>query len=240
LKIISWNCNMAFRKKWMLLSDSDADIIIIQEAEHDEKLEQALSDYNYNDIFWIGDNKHKGVAVITRNQYKIKLISKYSTDFKYIIPLKLEDNNSAIEINLFVIWAMPNKEHRSKSYVGQVWGAINYYEPLLRSESILIGDFNSNVFWDKERKYNHTSVVNFLQERNIVSLYHVQNQEQQGDEKEPTFYFYKKKEKPYHLDYCFLSDQLVSENTTLEIGKFEDWIKFSDHMPLFVNHININ
>lgn len=231
---------MAFRKKWTLLSDSSVDIIIIQEAEHKEKLEQALIDFSYTDIFWLGDNRHKGVAVITRNQYTIKLCSTYNADFKYIIPLTLEHKNSDKEINLFVIWAMPNKEHRSKSYVGQVWGAINYYEKYFDAASILIGDFNSNVFWDNERKYNHTSVVNFLQEKEIVSLYHLQNNEQHGGEKEATFYFYKKKEKPYHLDYCFLSKHLISENTTMEIGKFEDWIKFSDHMPLVVNHINFN
>ena len=191
-------------------------------------------------FFWIGDNQHKGIAVITKNDYSIELLPEYNTAYKYIIPLKLKKKTAKNEINLFVIWAMPNKETKSKSYVGQVWGAINYYEDLLKQESIWIGDFNSNVFWDKERKYNHTSVVKFLKKKSIVSLYHSQNQEEHGEEMQPTFYFYKKKEKPYHLDYCFMSESLMSKKTKIEIGKFEDWIKFSDHVPLIVNHINFN
>lgn len=231
---------MAFRKKWKLLKEYQPDIIIVQEAEHKEKLEIAIVDFEYDDMFWIGDNQHKGVAVIIRNGYTLELLTEYSTAYKYIIPLKIINQDKSNQINLFAVWAMPSKENRSKSYVGQVWGAINYYKELLDQPSIWIGDFNSNVFWDKEREYNHTSVVKFLLRKNIVSLYHKQYHEEHGEETEPTFYFYKKEEKPYHLDYCFLSNTLISDNTKIEIGKYANWISNSDHMPLIVNHINFN
>ena len=47
-----------------------------------------------------------------------------------------------------------NEDRRNPlvSYIGQVWGAINYYKTILQENSILMGDFNSNRIWDgKER-----------------------------------------------------------------------------------------
>jgi len=41
-----------------------------------------------------------------------------------------------------------------------------------------------------------------------------------------------KKNKPYHVDYCFASKDFKLEN--VEIGEYEDRAKKSDHMPLMI------
>ena len=38
MKIVSWNCNMAFRNKKDILKDFSADIAIIQECENEDVL----------------------------------------------------------------------------------------------------------------------------------------------------------------------------------------------------------
>ncbi len=43
------------------------------------------------------------------------------------------------------------------------------------------------------------------------------------------------KNKPYHIDYCFASAELYHQVSALEIGKYEQWINYSDHTPLMVN-----
>jgi len=197
---------MAFRKKYEKVFSYNPDIVIIQECENRDKLESSLDHVDYKQLLWFGDNPHKGIGVISFQDYQIELHAKYNSEFKYIIPLSISIENSII--NVYAIWAMPHEIKKSKSYVGQIWDAIHYYEKELHETSILIGDFNSHVRWDKERSPgNHSGVVSFLQ--------------------------YKHEDKPYHLDYCFASKSLLNK-MSIELGQYKEWISLSDHMPIIV------
>ncbi len=116
-----------------------------------------------------------------------------------------------------------------------IWKYLQIHsKDLTDSPTLIMGDFNSNVIWDKEdRWWNHSDVVEELDDLNFKSLYHFQNSEEQGEEKIPTFYHQKKIEKPYHIDFCFASSEFI--NSKLEIGKVEKWMEFSDHMPLTID-----
>lgn len=233
MRIISWNCNMAFRKKFHKIITLQPDILMLQECEHENILREALQDIPFKEIFWIGHNKHKGVCLIQFGDFTIKKAENYNPAFNYIVPFTILTPS---KINLFVIWAMPHTTDRSKSYVGQIWGAVHYYKTVLDSPSILLGDFNSNTIWDRKKRIgNHTHLVDFLRKKQIESLYHKSRNQAHGAEKEATFYMYKKVEKPYHLDYCFLSRTLITPTTQLKIGDFSEWIGLSDHMPLIVD-----
>lgn len=236
MRIITWNCNMAFRKKFDKIIQLNPDLLILQECENDEKLKEALKGEDYNQILWLGNNPHKGVGAISFNSVEISFKSDYNPEFEYIIPLHVKTKNK--EINLLSIWAMPHKTERSKSYVGQIWGAINYYAESFNEPSILIGDFNSNAIWDKKYRIgNHSNVVEFLKEKEITSLYHKIFKVEHGHESDPTLFLLKNKEKPYHLDYFFASEKLISNKTSLRVGAFDDWIKLSDHMPIIIESL---
>jgi exodeoxyribonuclease-3 len=79
--------------------------------------------------------------------------------------------------------------------------------------TILIGDFNSNTIWDykKHRLSDHTSVVQALEEKGIFSTYHVHHKQIQGKEEHPTYFMYRHLNKPYHIDYCFASSNLIKK-----------------------------
>jgi exonuclease III len=237
MKVITWNCNMAFRKKFHEIIDENPDLIVIQECENEDKLQKCLSKINYTQIIWYGNNPNKGIAIISFNGFVIKLSDHFNPKYEYILPIELSRNN--ISLNLFAIWAMPNKNERSKSYVGQIWGALNYYKKKLIKPTILLGDFNSNAIWDKpKRKGDHSDVVNYLKVQDIISIYHAKSAIKHGEELEPTLYLLKKIDRPYHLDYCFASSKLISDKTSIEIGAYENWIKLSDHMPLIIDHLD--
>jgi len=38
----------------------------------------------------------------------------------------------------------------------------------------------------------------------------------------------------YHIDYCFMSENLIKNLQTVEVGAHEEFGKKSDHMPLRV------
>ena len=242
MRIVTWNCQGAFRKKADSILKLRPDILIIQECESFDKL-GALS-LKYCDSYWYSDSDRKGIAIFTFSDYKIELLPQFNPEFRFVLPLRIYNNG--LSLTLFAIWAMNNKENRVARYIGQVWFAINYYYEIFDSSTLLIGDFNSNKIWDyKDRVGSHSDVVTKLYEYDIHSVYHKINNEEQGEETQPTFYLQRKLEKPYHIDYVFASNKLLDLVKRIEIGKVSDWLEISDHMPIIVelelqkhNHCN--
>ena len=97
---------------------------------------------------------------------------------------------------------------------------------------IMCGDLNSNIIWDKKsHSYNHIDFVKDLETKNIVSLYHQQENEPQGTESKKTFYMHRNLEKGYHIDYVFLSEHFLP-SAKLTIADPNFWLAHSDHMPV--------
>jgi endonuclease/exonuclease/phosphatase family metal-dependent hydrolase len=74
---------------------------------------------------------------------------------------------------------------------------------------------------------------------NISSLYHKISNEKEGEESVPTFYLQRKLNKHYHIDYVFVSDILINKDTSLEILESNNWLEYSDHIPIKVE-IDLN
>lgn len=224
---------MVYRRKASLLLIHNPDIVVVPECEHPDKLKFESGAQIPNDIFWFGKNQHKGLGVFSYSNYKFKLDDSHRQEFKTILPLRVL--NKRKELTLFAIWAN-NPEDKGYEYVGQVWKAINFYTDLLKDKkTILVGDFNSNTIWDKPRREgNHSTIVEFLAKKGIYSTYHKFFNQIQGKEKHNTLYMYRHKNKPYHLDYCFASNDLIEKLKHVEVGEHKFWCKYSDHTPLIV------
>jgi exonuclease III len=234
MRIIEWNCQGAFRKKNNKILALKPDILIVPECESKQILKFETLTPMPSDFFWYSDSGNKGIGIFSYSDYKFELLQEFNPKFRYIIPLRVSDSNSSFL--LFAVWAMDNKEKSNESYIGQVWLAMNYYSHILDFDSIIIGDFNSNQIWDaKERVGNHSAVVEFLNKHNIISLYHKKNKVNHGQEKEYTFFLYRKLKRPYHIDYTFISKNLITNNCNIKLGNPTDWIELSDHIPMIVD-----
>ena len=225
---------MAFRKKASYILAQKPDILIIVECEHPDKLIYLEDTPKPTDCLWFGKNQHKGLAIFSYSSFRFRVLSNYNEDFKMIIPLEVTGSN--YNFNLYVIWANNPKDKDGK-YITQVWKAISYYDELLtKYPTMLIGDFNSNTIWDKDKNKlgSHSSVVEQLEKKGIYSTYHSYYNQIQGNEEHPTFYLYRHKDKPYHIDYCFASKSLLGNLRAVEIGDYGYWMKYSDHVPVIV------
>ena len=101
---------------------------------------------------------------------------------------------------------------------------------------ILCGDFNSNKLWDDHRKTgNHSAVVSLLEKRGLLSAYHHFFSEAQGQETRPTYYFWHRKSRGYHIDYVFLPRAWASCIQSVSVGHHANWSHLSDHVPLSVD-----
>ena len=224
---------MAFRKKAEQILNYKPDILIVPECEHPDKLKFSKSIPTPTDIFWFGENKNKGLGVFSYSDFKFKLHENHNTQLKTILPLSV--SNKKFQFNLFAVWAN-NPNDPDGTYITQVWKAIHHYEKLIKSKrTILIGDFNSNTIWDKPRREgNHSTVVDWLKKKNILSAYHNFHNQKQGEESHPTFFLYRHEKKSYHLEYCFASSDFAKKISDVEVGTYEDWNELSDHTPLIV------
>ena len=224
---------MAFRKKAVHILKYKPDILVVPECEHPDKLNFVSRTNKPKQILWFGENKNKGLGVFCYCDLKLEVLDVYNSDFKMVVPISVK--GGSIEFNLFAVWAN-NPNDKDGQYVTQVWKAINHYDHLLKSSpSILTGDFNSNAIWDKKnRPDTHSNVVEYLRLYGIVSLYHSFHNQVHGEEKHATFYLYKHKNKPYHLDYCFGSECFLARVESVVMGRHSKWAKFSDHSPVIV------
>lgn len=234
MKLISWNCQGAFRKKVDIILMHKPDILIVQECECIDKLVFSSATQRPINFYWHGDNVHKGIGIFSYSDYKFELLELFNPEFRFILPFRVTGHGHTF--TLFAIWAMNNKENREARYIGQIWLAINHYSDLLGKSTILIGDFNSNKIWDyKDRVGNHSSVVSMLANKNIYSVYHKHLNQEQGKEIYPTFFLQRNIKKSYHIDYCFASADIYDKLKKVEIGRYENWVTHSDHSPLIVD-----
>lgn len=234
MNIITWNCNGGFRNKLHNLEEYVYDILVIQECEDPVKSTKAYREWATN-YLWIGKSKNKGIGVFCKNDITLKQLdwsdinSNYKNEqLESFLPCIIND-----EIILIAVWT---KKANSEvfGYIGQLWKYLQLHKDKLKDKKVMIvGDLNSNVVWDKwDRWWNHSDVVKELEDIGIKSLYHLIYQEEQGNETIPTFYLQRKLDKPYHIDYIFASNNMISKQAKLTIGSASKWLSFSDHMPM--------
>jgi len=245
MKIVTWNCSGAFRRKILQIERLGADILVIQECEDPAESTKKYREWAGDNYLWKGETKNKGIGVFSRNGHKVSLL-KWVGEFSM---KGINSNSKALfwssdELQSFlplmidkkyILIAIWTKKANSPNfgYIGQFWKYIQIHkEKIERDNVILCGDLNSNTMWDSpDRWWNHTDVVNELKTIGISSLYHHVTKEQHGQESQKTFYMHRKHDKPYHIDYVFMSSNLI-HNSSLKIHNFNNWIEFSDHVPL--------
>lgn len=235
MKIISWNCNCAFRNKMSLLQTWQPDIMIIQESESPDYLAQKGVSTGAASHLWFGKSPHKGLGIFTFGNYRAELAGFYNEEFPYIVPVEISGEGK--RFLLFAVWTQTcGKNDSYNGYVVYATRAMQYYRDYLTPETIVIGDFNSNQKWLKQfkREYNHDALIRTLACCGMQSFYHYARQCSQGEEADPTIFMYKNPNKGYYIDYAFLHQSRLAQVKKFAVGNYGDWIKYSDHMPLFL------
>lgn len=224
---------MAFRKKADSILAYKPDILVVPECEHPDKLLFNSDTPKPTDSLWFGQNQNKGLGIFSYSSFRFKVLDLHNDSLKMIVPIVV--SGGQFDFTLFAIWAN-NPKDPDGPYVTQVWKAINHYDTAITSNrTVLIGDFNSNTIWDRPRREgNHSTLVKRLEEKRIYSVYHKHFNQAQGKEQHPTWYMYRHKDKSYHIDYCFVSIDMLERLKSVEVGDYEFWTKYSDHVPVIV------
>lgn len=230
MRIVTWNCNGALRTKLRALLSLSFDIAVIQECEDPEHCTDPAYKAWATNYLWLGSNKHKGIGVFAARDIKLE---------PALLEVgQLESFLSCWVNNQFLLVAVWTKQANSPTfrYIGQLWKFIQLHRASLAAQpTLVVGDLNSNVHWDKwDRWWNHSDVVRELGDIGLESIYHYSRQLPQGSEPDPTLFLHRNPERPYHIDYAFAPVAWLKKCIAW-VGKPEDWLIYSDHMPLVVS-----
>lgn len=230
MRLVTWNCNGALRRKYQLLDALDADILVIQECEDPA---QSTNDYKTwaGDHAWVGYGKNKGIGIFPRRGQSIDRLGWPDNGFELFLPSRVGG-----ETDVLGVWTQQSSSSKF-GYIGQFWHYLQAHKAALGPNTIIAGDFNSNAIWDKPRRtWNHSDCVRELADLGFRSLYHHVSHEEQGQEACPTFYLHRNLAKPYHIDFVF-AHQARLNGTVIDsrVGTQTDWLALSDHMPIIVD-----
>ena len=225
MRLVTWNCcRGAYSTKVPLLDPLTADVAVVQEC--------AKPDVESETCLWFGDNPRQGIAVKTSNSYRVRALPRSVYVPKFVFPVQVLGPNN---FTLIAVWSKGGQKYR---YVMGVVKAVQTYRAFFESSpTILIGDLNSNAIWDTSHPpgLNHSALISLLSELGLVSSYHYFYGEAQGLETRPTCYLLWNKDRPYHIDYCFVPTSWASRIERVDIGSYDEWKQHSDHRPLLVD-----
>jgi len=222
VKILTWNCNLNFSRKYQQVEQYDADILIIQECE---KL--PIDFMPGKQLFWMGRNEAKGLAVIVKGDSATPL-ENINNDLIYFLPIQTQ-------FGLIVgTWAFNRRARKFGSMCsGNLADVLKFYEPSISSNSqaIISGDFNNGPQWDFTSFHinNFRHLNSELSNRNFISSYHKFTNEEYGAENSDTYFHKRNQKKGFHIDYVYTKGFEVLNCT---VGIFTDWYLISDHVPV--------
>lgn len=123
------------------------------------------------------------------------------------------------------------------SYGKVLYSALQEYESIIRNNPvIIIGDFNldKKVPSSYSGIKGYKTIIDLFNNYNLISCYHHFNNEEFGSETKETYYHYGKVDRPFHLDYCLVSNEVLPTIENFYIGEKEVYAPLSDHLPLVV------
>ncbi len=240
MRLVSWNCRSGLHRKLEALRGLVPDIAIIPECGSLEILQTKAPGLAPTSALWIGDNPNKGLGVFSFGPHRLVRDHAYDPSIQYALPVRVEEPGRVV-FHLLAVWAHHGLAGRTMATLGPTLRALAAYEPFLcATPSIVAGDFNNHVRWDKAGKaWNHANTVATIERLGFVSAYHVFQGLAQGEERHPTFYWRTRSiDGPtYHIDYVFMPRASVRHLQSVEVGTRAEWIAtgLSDHAPVIVD-----
>lgn len=222
LRIAAWNCCAGpLAPKLRAARRLRADILVLPEAPRVPEGEQ---------VAWIGENPRKGLAVLVRPPWRVERVALPRVELpRYFLPVRI------VGPETFMLWGVWAHAFGADRYVRATHRALDACQAhVAREQPLLLGDFNSHSRWDHQHPpgRSHSALVGRLAALGYVSAYHHCRQRAHGREGHATFYEYRHRDRPYHLDYAFVPAGMVPRLRRVSVGQHRAWSRWSDHMPL--------
>ena len=221
---------MAAHKKISLIRELNPDIAIVPECAEPAVVVSKCPGFTFTDAQWRERSHHKGLGVFSFGNLRLTRAPDFDPRFEVFLPIEVAGRK---RFNLLAVWALNFRAASGATMLD----AIRFYRRFLESaESIVAGDFNNSVFWDRPGKpTNFSGITEALSDLGLSSAYHTATGESFAEERRPTLWFLKRPHQGYHIDYCFLPRAWLSSPVSVWVGQAASWLAHSDHAPLVVS-----
>ena len=236
LRLVEWNVAMALHTKTRLVAALSPDIAILPESAHPDRIGDALAGIGVTSTQWIGASPNKGLLVAAFGEWTLRLDDAFDPGYQWVMPIHMD---GPARIRLLAVWDMNHRGsgHASARRLGACRASMDHYAEFLSGAAdltVISGDFNNSVYWDKPGStVRFGDFMDQLQSRGLVSAYHHRYGVTRGAEPHPTLWWTRNVDKPYHVDYTFVSPAASVGAVTL--GSQHDWLTHSDHSPMIVD-----
>jgi hypothetical protein len=230
VKLITWNCQGAFRKKAGLIAHHLPEIAVIQECECLEKLKWGKGIIPPLTSLWFGENPNRGLGIFSWTGCPLAPHEPYDSSIQFCAPVQVAGE---MPFHLIATWT---KDHPKQQlgYSSQAYMAtIAYKDFITSSHTVMMGDLNSNKGKDRAARIgSYRQIIQTLHDLGLVSAYHWFSRDPHGQERTATFFQHRNQDKPAHIDYQFIPHAWTPRLRQVWVGNPRDWLAFSDHCPV--------
>ena len=241
MRLVAWNCagGLHLTRKCEPLLALGPDIAVISECAEPSILARKLGralDFSAPPIWTGGDpDSHRGLAVFFFNGAAGVRHGQVAPDLQWLLPVEI---SAPLRFNLLGV--LTGTAGLRKAEPGTLRKGLDFYRGFLTGEdAVVAGDFSNNASWNPGWASNHKRAVEVLESYGLVSAYHAETGELQGQESARTYYRWRREEEGHHIDHIFIPHAWSERSFRLEIGSFHDWVRAtpaeasrSDHAPL--------
>jgi hypothetical protein len=238
MRVVSWNCGDGLHRKFSALHALAPDVAIVQECADLDTLVRKAPGFAPADALWSGRNPNRGLGVFSFGRYRLKRAARDDPAITYALPARVAGPCS---FNLLALWAHYGKAPVRVGSPGPALLALDRFADFLSERaSILAGDLNNHVRWDRPGKAsNHATAVAVSAGLGLVSAYHSFFGLEQGAERHPTLYWRDRSRSgpKFHIDYVFVPRRSLGLLHRVRVGSYAKWIGkgLSDHTPVIVD-----
>lgn len=230
LRIVTWNCNMALRRKFDRLRSLRPDVAVIQECADPDAAGAKGWRPDCTAYDWIGFNPDKGLGIFTFGDLTLSRHSSYSEDYALYLPVTVAGR---CRFNLLGLWvADPRRIPDGSTH--EPLAALHYYRPFLAiGPTIIAGDFNR---LPQQISAHHggsgSSVLEVLTGVGLTNADYAMSDTAGQTTLRRTHYHQRKFSRGFVVDYIFIPTGETTHLSAFEACDPHDWITWSDHVPL--------
>lgn len=240
MRVVTWNCRMAFRKKAARVLVLKPDILVVPECEAPEIMqrEPALPSALRLDAAhcaWIGNNPRKGLAVFALGAWELTPSPCDLTAGPiWCLPLHVSGRNG-IAFDLMAVWSFYESDRRNRQGNPVVHGLEDFSRIFAADDLIVAGDFNSPIKFHSQLPSGFQRTDRELEARGLTNAYHAFTGESLGSASRKTFYLAFREHAAHHIDHVYVP-RAWTVGMRVECGDYEPWVsqRVSDHVPLSV------
>lgn len=236
MRLVAWNCNQGFDRKYPLLREFGFDVAVVCEcgpATPDLGQVRSLTQVTRPAFDTAGYKKC--IGVFAQDPWTVHQLPVVD-DMPWLLPVRVE---GPTEFTLLAHWALsPDKLEGVATYVEQTRRVIDEVVPTIDGPAVLAGDFNAGAPSGLASAARHIENAAVLEEQGLVSAYTTAHSDRDPRD-EPTLYWMWDREKRYHCDHIFLPEDWTHD-LSVTVGSYEEWTeaRVSDHVPV-VAEINL-